>query len=177
MGQLAGLPFHDAHKELSSLQTPFGRGYPGELLGLEVWVRRHSQGLGIIFLYTPQIRACFPALAGLWTKVRCGLALWGAGGSSPGWFWAQQQQQGLPAMILGCWSGRAALAPLGWEKLCDARQPPCPTEEKQDRAEESPVGYLVMVCPEMLSIVSACPAARPCHPKGQETPTPPSSAG
>ena len=86
-------------------------------------------------------------------------------------------------MIPGCWSGRAALAPLGWEKparqgeapLCDARQPPRPTEEKQDTAEEPLAGCSAMGCLEMLSVVSACPAAWLCHSRGQETPTPLSS--
>ena len=98
MGELAGLPLHDAQEELSSLQTPLSCGYPGELLGLEVWVRRPSQGLRIVFLYSQPLksRARFPASIGLRTKVCCDLSLWGGGESSPGWFWAQQQQQELP---------------------------------------------------------------------------------
>jgi len=86
-------------------------------------------------------------------------------------------------VTLGCRSGRAALAPLALEKsarlgealLCNVHQLPCPTEEKQDWAEEPLAGCSAVGCLEMLSIVFAYSAAWLCHPRGQQTPTPPFS--
>lgn len=68
------------------------------------------------------------------------------------------------------------MAALGWEKpaglreapLCDARQPPHPTEDrpKSHLQDVQQWGHL-----EMLSIVSACPADQLCYPRGQVTPS------
>lgn len=170
------MPLHDAQEEMSSLRTPLSCGYSGELLGLEFWARRPSQR--IIFLYSQPLksRGHFPALTELWTKVWCDLALWGAGRRSPGWFWAQWQQQGLP----GCqpWHLGARVAEQPWLPWGGRSQPgrgkhhsampvrlPHPTEEKQDRAEEPLEGCSATGCLEMLSIISACPAAWLCHPR------------
>ena len=55
----------NAQEELSSLQTPLSCGYPGELLGL-AWVRRPSQSLRIIFLYSEYLKSTsLPCLS--WT--------------------------------------------------------------------------------------------------------------
>lgn len=109
------MPLHDAQEDMSSLRTPLSCGYSGELLGLEFWARRPSQR--IIFLYSQPLksRGHFPVLTGLRTKVWCDLALWGAGGRSPGWFWAQRQQQGLPGCQLWHLGARVAEQPwLPW---------------------------------------------------------------
>lgn len=71
------------------------------------------------------------------------------------------------------------MAALGWEKLaglgeaplCDARQPPHPTEGKQDRPKSHLQDVQQWGQVEMLSMVSACPADQLCYPRGQVTPS------